>query len=241
MKTVKDIAVVFFLMCASAFCLAAGKAVSKIANSISQIVDAVTVIQEDISETTQGMLALGNKVEVDSNRALLQALRELGLTRQDFASTQDRALILVDAQLTGTRDDLDAHLGHIETDLNQRLEDITGTVVKVREDIQPTIQGVNLLMRRDALPAQILGTLGATKVAMGQIAQTSIKFEDATPMLLAGVQTVIDNSNKTTEATAGVMANLKKATTPLPTWMRLGLAIAPSAAQVALPVVTLFR
>lgn len=241
MKTVRDVAIVIFLACASAFCLAAGRAVTRIADSVDQVVSAITVIQEDVTQTTQGMLALGNKAETDSDRALNQALREIDLTRKDLASTQDRVLQLVDAQLTGTREDLNTHLGFIEAHLDKQMGEVTGTVVGLREDIQPSIQGMNLLMRRDALPAQVLGTLGATKVAMGQIAQTSIKFEESAPMILQGVQTVIDNSNKTTEATAGVMANLKKATTPLPAWMRLGLAIAPSAAQVALPLVTFFR
>lgn len=234
MKFLRDLLICALLVAMTAMVVGFQIEVDRVVVDLDHVTTAVAT-------TVVAVPKILDSVRQDSDRTLNKVLTEIDLTRRDLGKTQSRALDISDQQLTGLRSDLNAQLTMINTNLNNRIDEVTSSVVGIREDVQPSIAGMNLLMQRDALPAQVLGTLGATKVAMGQIAKTSIKFEEAEPEILAGVQTVIENSNKTTEATAGVMLNLKKATTPLPWWMRLGLAIAPPLAQTALPIVTFFR
>jgi hypothetical protein len=55
----------------------------------------------------------------------------------------------------------------------------------------------------------------------------------ATPALIAGIDRIVANSDRTTNATAQVMGNFARATKPLPTWLRTGLGVAPPLAQTA--------
>ena len=73
---------------------------------------------------------------------------------------------------------------------------------------------------------------------MRAVASGANRFERAMPEFLATWDRIGKNSDRTTKATAEVMGNFATATKPLPTWMRLGLAIAPPVVQVGATIVT---
>ena len=85
----------------------------------------------------------------------------------------------------------------------------------------------------------------AAKVTLGQTAETMRDVQRATPRMLSTWDEIGANVQATTQAgteasrnTAQVMANFARATKPLPTWVRIGLAVAPPVAQVGASVAT---
>jgi hypothetical protein len=137
-----------------------------------------------------------------------------------------------------------------------RVDTALGTVNALHDDLKPTLENAAaitahakdasaILLRRDALPAQLLGLTGAAKVTLGQTAETMRDIQRATPQMLSTWNEIGTNVKATTEAsteasrnTAQVMANFARATKPLPTWARIGLAVAPPIAQIGVSVAT---
>ena len=70
----------------------------------------------------------------------------------------------------------------------------------------------------------------------GDLAKAGRTFE-ATSL---SIDAAAKNSADASKQTSVVMANFAKATKPLPTWLRIGLAVAPSAAQTAFPLWSMF-
>ena len=203
--------------------------------------------------------------EVRATRAAL--VSELQATRADLADQVEAArrdvLTKADSQLSAFQLESFRQIAEFRGVADRRLGDTLarvdtalGTVDQFRTDLQPTIANAEsisaqaneasaILFRRDALPAQILGLTAAAKITLGQTATTMRSIQEATPQMLATVQQVGDNVKATTEAsteasrnTAQVMANFARATKPLPTWARIGLAVAPPIAQVGVSVAT---
>lgn len=137
-----------------------------------------------------------------------------------------------------------------------RVDTALDTIEALRQDLQPTLANAQaitdhaneasaVLFRRDALPAQLLGLTAAAKVTLGQTATAMRDIQRATPQMLttwneigANVKATTLASTEASQNTARVMANFARATKPLPTWARIGLAVAPPLAQVGASVAT---
>ena len=193
--------------------------------------------------------------------AQVQAVRG-DLTGQVESARKD-LLSRAEGQVASLRTDVMGELAQISKSADHRLGDTLtrvdtalGEVEELRGDLKPTLENAAsitshaneasaILFRRDALPAQLLGLTGAAKVTLGQTAETMRDIQRATPQMLATWSEIGGNVKATTEAsteasrnTAQVMANFARATKPLPTWARIGLAVAPPIAQVGVSVAT---
>lgn len=199
---------------------------------------------------------LPNRIDARAQSLQAAVLAELhaqaGGVRKDAVAQLTALQANVFSELDRTRQMVDRRTG----DALARVDTALGTVDALRADLQPTLANVKqitghaneasaVLLRRDALPAQLLGLTAAAKVTLGQTATTMRAIQQATPQMLATVQQVGDNVRATTEAsteasrnTAQVMANFARATKLLPTWARIGLAVAPPIAQVGASVAT---
>ena len=148
----------------------------------------------------------------------------------DLNAKLDTALALTDAQLTATRADLLAELHPVVG----QASDTLSAYAALPRSIQPTVDQVNLLS--GPLLRNSLGTVAAAKVTLGDLAKAGRTFE-ATSLQ---INRAAVNSAEASKQTAVVMTNFAKATKPLPTWLRIGLAVAPSAAQTAFPLWSMF-
>lgn len=152
-------------------------------------------------------------------------VRESGLWRSEVLATVSRESTAYRAELRAARIDAariadtqaDAYRAEFSGVLDAKLARMTASVERVagiRDDIQPTIAGANLLMRRDALPAQLLGTLGATKVTMGRVAKMSIAVEREVPAITESVKGTAGALERTAESTEQTADNIRKMTSP---------------------------
>jgi HEAT repeat protein len=192
---------------------------------------------------------------------------ELAAVRMDFtgqvAAARQDLLTRTERQVAALRTDLMSEVSQIRSTADQRVGDTLGrvdaalaTVNALHDDLKPTLDNAAaitgqakdaaaILLRRDALPAQLLGVTAAAKVTLGQTAETMRDIQRATPQMLTTWNEIGANVKATTQAsteasrnTAQVMANFARATKPLPTWARIGLAVAPPLAQVGASVAT---
>ena len=88
--------------------------------------------------------------------------------------------------------------------LNSHVNELSG----ITGQLKPTIDGLNLMFRRDAVPAELLGLLGASKVAAGEVAKTMATVRDtvhdeAKPTATA-IRQSAEHTAETTKATAEV-------------------------------------
>lgn len=203
--------------------------------------------------------------EVQATRAAL--IDQIQATRSDLtnevASAREDLLGRTERQVSALRGDVIGEVAEIRKAADRRVGEALGrvdtvlaTVDALHDDLKPTLDNAaaittqakdasTVLLRRDALPAQLLGLTGAAKVTLGQTAETMRDIQRATPQMLATWNEIGTNVKATTEAsteasrnTAQVMANFARATKPLPTWARIGLAVAPPLAQVGVSVAT---
>jgi len=201
-------------------------------------------------------------------RSADQVTAEAVQTRRDAMARLDQALTTIsqaqadfDRQMTQTNEtvasaqrdlgQLARQLGDAGVQIGQAASAIdlsVQEVAKVRQDIAPAIAGLNLLMQRNALPAELLGTLGAAKVTAGETAQTMRTVRDAMPQILMGVDKVVENSDHATaasaqaaEQTTNVMRNFAAASKPLPLPLRIFLQVAPPLAGFAAGAATTYQ
>jgi hypothetical protein len=176
-------------------------------------------------------------------------LTEIDAARADvsgqIAATRKDVLAEADGQLSAVRDVADQRLG----DALARVDRALGTVDALRQDLQPTLANVKaltdhaneasaILLRRDALPAQLLGVTAAAKVTLGQTAETMRDIQRATPEIVTNIKATTQASTEASRNTALVMHNFAEATKPLPRWARVALAVAPPLVQVGATVAT---
>jgi ABC-type transporter Mla subunit MlaD len=197
-------------------------------------------------------------VEIQATREAL--VSEIGVTRGvligEVHSAREDLLGRTDRQVTALRGDVTADLALIEEAADRRLGDTLGrmdaalgTVNAIHDELKPTFENTAaitaqareasvVLLRRDALPAQLLGVTAAAKVTLGQTAETMRDIQRATPEIVDNIKATTEASTEASKNTAQVMANLAKATKPLPAWARVVLAIAPPAVQTGAAIVT---
>lgn len=145
----------------------------------------------------------------------------LGSIQADVTQQLARTVDTANAQLTGTLGRVDAALAEV----HQLRSDVGPILAHATNITAHADEATTILFRRDALPAQILGVLGATKVTMGETAQTMRDIQRAAPQMIGGVDRIVANSDRTSAASAKLMSNLAEASKPLPRWLRWPLAI----------------
>ncbi len=130
-----------------------------------------------------------------------QALDEIAATRKELLAHLDKLEARADSRLGGIQRDARLELAATrelvahELDANlARVDDALGVIYKSQSDLAPILAHVTqitlhadeasaILFRRDALPAQVLGVLGATKVTMGETAQAMKVIRDSAPQV----------------------------------------------------------
>lgn len=200
-------------------------------------------------------------------RSAEQAISEVGQVRLDATSRADRALdetAQAEADLNLQLGTANETLATLSSGINgqlirvgdagdqiglaaQRLGEASKEIGQLRADVLPAIEGANLLMQRNALPAQVLGTLGGAKVTLGETAETMKAIRDSMPEILSGVDQVVKNSDRATaasaeaaERTTAVMSNFATASKPLPMPLRIFLQVAPPLAGFAAGAATTY-
>lgn len=183
------------------------------------------------------------------------AVAEIDQTRQDanaqLADMQYNVLALANAQLNGLRADAKQEAeAAIEmandqlTQANRSVASMAATVATLQHESEPllghanaiaanTDQAASILLRRDALPAQLLGVTAAAKIALGETAKTMRTIDASAPQIVGNVKQATDASAKTAQDTDKLMANLVEETKPLPKWLRVVFAVAPPIAETA--------
>ena len=163
--------------------------------------------------------------------------RELDMTRKETLSLMAGTVVLAHNDLQTALDIVDQRTGEALGMVKPVLlgaQDVewqtAGTIAAVR----PTINNMNELS--GPILRNSLGTIAAAKVAMGDIAKAGRTFEATSRSLDQAAQ----NSAEASKQSAILAEHLAKATKPLPTWLRIGLAVAPSAAQTAFPLWSMF-
>jgi hypothetical protein len=129
--------------------------------------------------------------------------------------------------------------------LDLKLTDFNSQLTSANKTLGAAADGINFLTSKYAeLPDQVsgsrefksyvangLGLLAAAKLTAGQTEKTMAAIDLATPHILANVDAFTASGVQASQKTTLVMSNFAVATKPLPTWMRIGLAVAPPAAQ----------
>ena len=196
--------------------------------------------------------------EIQATRAAL--VTEIQATRGDLTgqvqSAREDLLGRTERQVIALRGDVTGEVAEFRKAADQRVGDTLGrvdtalaTVNALHDDLKPTLDNAAaitaqakdasaILLRRDALPAQLLGLTGAAKVTLGQTAETMRDIQRATPEIVHNIQATTAASTEASKNTALVMHNFAEATKPLPKWARVALAVAPPVVQVGATVAT---
>jgi len=156
------------------------------------------IVQAEVAQTRAAALAAISDsrrdmmAEIDSIRTDARELGDGALGRIDAATMTSRRQI---SELTAVADKRIGETIALVSEtirpvpallagLNETNRTIRETVASIRPTIDHTNEATAILFRRDALPAQILGLVGASKVTMGETAQTMRDIQRATPQML---------------------------------------------------------
>lgn len=194
-----------FFVSAGAALLVMAASVSRFLDEAPGRVDAAVAREAALTRT-----AVADRLEAIEARLDRRIRIESGAYRAELRAARIDAARIAESQG-------DAYRAEVSRLIDDRLERMTRSVEEVaaiRGDVRPAIEGANLLMRRDALPAQLLGTLGATKVTMGRVAQMSIAVEKEVPAIVASAKGTAKSLEKTAESTERTAANVQKMTSP---------------------------
>ena len=176
-------------------------------------------------------------IEEKADAQLTALNKTVDRTHTDALDLTAGAVVLIHKDLQAALDIVDQRTGEalaIAKPVALGLEDVEWKAAGTIAAIRPTIDNLNELS--GPILRNSLGTIAAAKVAMGDVAKAGRTFE-ATSLSL---DQAAKNSAEASKQSAILAQNLAKATKPLPTWLRIGLAVAPSAAQTAFPLWSMF-
>ena len=189
------------------------------------------------------------KNEVDATRqALLNEIsgQAFGL-RTEAMQRADAALRIVDRNTRAAVSTANTAV----SDLNTRLEVLDGlkpalqNLTAITATVQTDLADGRKATEAALNPEDVAGAVRDTRFFLARAARTaghveaaSDAFQASVPQMIAGWNRIIANSDQATaataatmKATAATMANFREASRPLPTWIRMGLQIAPPIAQ----------
>ncbi len=204
---------------------------------------ALDQLESDVnSRIAAATVTLASQVEAARKDLITTSSAQLATSRQEVLTEVDqtRAALLSAVSMA-------AAPAHQAAGTLQQLADGLKPIVQHAQNISARVDDASgILLRRDALPAQILGTVAAAKTTLGQTTLTMRTFQQAEPKLLDAAQKVADNSDAATAKTVAaaeesrrLLHNLAENTTPLPKWLRYPLQVIGLAGSAAVPVVTL--
>jgi len=178
-------------------------------------------------------------MEAQETRAVLlpeisALVEEIAVARRALDTRAGQAIQVADQRLASVERITEMEISQVRSEVRMLRERIESTITQADKLLADTDRAVQLLT------PQALGLVAAAKVTAGETATTMRDWRRATPALIQGIDQVVRNSNRTTEATATVMQNFAAATKPLPRWMRVGLAVTPPLAQVAAGAATAY-
>lgn len=225
------------LMCAALICLAIllidlSRVAVTAEKALDEIPAHVSLIEANAEAGISGVLS---RVDATLQRAD-EALAIVRATATNADARTSQALGIVSIAESDAHNLLDLKL----TDLNSQLTTANKTLISAAD-------GLNLLTAKyAALPDNIandrifksyvangLGLMAAAKLTAGQTEKTMASIDAATPHILSNVDAFTASNIEASKQATLVMGNLAKATKPLPTWVRIGLAVAPPIAQTA--------
>lgn len=222
------------LQASAALCLlAVGAAALWVAASAAQSVADLTPTERRIAASVEATAA-----------TLKETRSDLAVTQAALINVVDRQLSGISGQLAGVARSADETLAQVRSTVAE-FATVPGRIQPVLTEAQATIAAARAPIAssdqlvRDLRP-QALGLVAGWKVVGGETATTMRDWRRATPALITGVNQIVANSNRTTDATAQVMGNFAKATKPLPLWLRIGLGVAPPLAQTAAGAATVY-
>jgi hypothetical protein len=190
----------------------------------------------------------------------------VGLLNQVAAARRD-VLTRTERQVAALRVDVMAQIAQIRATADRRVGDslarvdtAVGEIEQIRRGLQPILVHTASVTRQvdDAAPLfldceynpdcvfnRYVGASKGIERAALNFGQMSSDVRSALPGVLSTWNEIGSNVKATTQAstevsrnTAQVMGNFARATKPLPTWARIGLAVAPPLAQVGASVAT---
>lgn len=242
------VAIVFALSGLGALCIAAiilmnaaTDAIQKIPATIdersSQAVRAIESASADlrsseaaILETTAAAVFSADK-QVTSANSTVSKLADAAIGVLEETTTTISSVNQAVVGLSETR----AGIAPILADVRSVVGDAAHTSSQVRLDADLLLDCEG---NPQCLPNRLIGTNQAIERAAQSIDHTMKSVADGVPPILSVALKIGENSDRTTGETAGLMENLRLQTKPLPTWMRIGLAVAPPLAGTAAGVAT---
>ncbi len=211
MQTLRQI-----LVCASlaALCLFLGFAtygvwiITGVAEQLPERMEAAVIetrgqLLAQITTTSDDLLKHLTALELRTDARLgsiqADARLELAATRELVATRLDASLARADTAL--------GEVHALRSDLRPSLDNLAGISEHALHVSAHTDEATAILFARNALPAQLLGVLGATKVTMGQTAETMRDIQRATPQMIATWQEIGVDAHSVT-------VNIKRLTAP---------------------------
>jgi ABC-type transporter Mla subunit MlaD len=199
-------------------------------------------ISSELQKTRVGLL---NQVAAARRDVLTRTERQVAALRVDVMAQVAQIRATADRRVGDSLERVDTALGEIEQ-IRGSLQPIlvhTASVTKQVDDAAPLF--LDCEYNPDCVFNRYVGASKGIERAALNFGQMSSDVRSALPGALSTWNEIAANVQATTEAsteasrnTAQVMANFARATKPLPTWARLGLAVAPPLAQVGASVAT---
>ncbi|MGD0497539.1 MAG: hypothetical protein ABSC23_03785 [Bryobacteraceae bacterium] len=169
--------------------------------------------------------------QVDQTRAAVDRRVGDSLTRVDAAlGTVDQLRADLQPVLTSAA----AAAGHV----NSITAHVDDALPQFTDCAYVDADGTPIGGNPDCVFNRFQGMSRAFENAAVDVSATTHDFRGAIPSVIADVKRASDGSARASESTAQVMANFAKATKPLPTWARIGLAVAPPVAQLGVSIAT---
>lgn len=199
---------------------------------------AVTCLCVDLSEETHARTEMWRRlptiVDLQLSETRAAAVLEIEGERKDLnaqlsglrVDTRRTSADLIGA-MNRIADEADTRLASIEAETLDRVDGVRG-------DLKPVLHNAASLENDaqaslDDLYPDLKSAVESVDVAATSTAQATEVVRDATPKLVATVQRIGDNSDKTTALTAKTMEHIEEDTRTLPKWLRTTIQIAPAA------------
>jgi hypothetical protein len=240
MKLLKDLAIVaaLLMLAAASFRLAAlfGTVEARVAAinpkhlenavyNVAALTYASRTVAADLADERTGVARTLRNVNVIT--------AQLGRTANEarLASTEERkAVLAISTDLGAAVREIRDGVGPILAAVPPVLSEARSQLILVGGAASGTLQEAQYSIH--TVTPFATGTVAAAKVTLGHFAQSSITFQESWPHIINGVDRLVANSDRTTDASARLVENLQTASKPLPKWLRVALAVAPPLAGV---------
>jgi hypothetical protein len=177
------------------------------------------------------------EIDHQADRLAIITDNRLASIQREASGKIDQALLLADARLGQAITSADQQITGMRGSLQPAFTDVAAITHRVR-----LVADENLECRGNGncWPVGITAALGGAKVALGETGQAMRRIDAAMPKFIETAKRIEENSDVATakaaeasEETRKVMANLARATKPLPAIVRIPLGVAGAVAPVA--------